>query len=158
MAAAVNATGVVAVYVDTGTSNALELLGYNEDSVQIQENPKRHDVHGDQNGGMPGIPIEVQNLGEEHIISLNLSNFDWAIWTKVQSGIYGGTEGTVATIGAFLSTASFRLVLNSATKPRNYLSAFPITKSLPMGTKATIMVVQFRALPVSGVLFNETVA
>jgi hypothetical protein len=156
MAIAINALGACNIKVDTGTSNALEQLGYNEDSVGIQENPKRHDVHSDQNGGTPGIPIEVQNLGEEHMVTLNLSNFDWSIWQKIQAGTYGTTEGTVGTIGAFLSTNGFRLLLDSTSNPRNYLNAHPITKSVPMGTKASIIVIQFRCLPVAGVLFNAT--
>lgn len=156
MAIAVNAAGVGLVKVDTGASNALEDLGYNEDSIPIQENRKLHDVHSDQNGGPQGVPIEVQNLGEEHIVTLNLSNFDLAIWAKIQAGYYGETEGETGTIGGFMTSNGFRLVIETTSNPRNYLNAFPITKTIPLGTKASIYVVQFRCLPVNGVLFNST--
>jgi hypothetical protein len=157
MAIAVNALGPGRVSVDTGASNALEVLGWNEDSIQVQENRKIHEVHSDQNGGTPGIPIELQNLGEEHVVSLNLSNFDWDVWERIQAGYYGATMGTLGTIGGFMSSNGFRMVLETTTFPRNYLFATPLTKTVPMGSKATIIAIQFRCLPAGGVIWDETI-
>lgn len=149
MAIAVHALGRCQILVDTGTSNALETLGYSEDQVTVEERVFRADVHSDEYGGPEGPPIDVQYLGEIHYITMSLVNFDIAVYKKVQPKVYGGTYGESVNPGSLMGAdgLSFRLLLKplttpfgtpTANEPRNYLLAFPFTNvRWAMGTKAT---------------------
>ncbi|MEK9809999.1 MAG: hypothetical protein VW362_06095 [Candidatus Nanopelagicales bacterium] len=149
MATAVHALGKCQILVDTGASNALELLGYSEDQVTIEERVFRHDIHSDEYGGGEGPPIDVQYLGEVHYITMSLVNYDIAIYKKIQPKIYGGSLGVSPNPGSLMGEGSlaFRLLLKpitdpygvpTANEPRNYLLAFPFSSvRWAMGTKAT---------------------
>src|SRR6185436_21084756 len=113
MATAVQVPGPCEVQLDTGTSHALESLGWSINGVEIQEDVKHLDVPGDQNGGDEGIPIDVQYLGEMHIVRMEMSKWDSAVADKGLAKTYGGTAGTMSTPGTLMSTVPYRLLLKS---------------------------------------------
>lgn len=167
MAIAIHALGKCQILVNTGTSNALEVLGYSEDQVQIEERVFRHDVHSDELGGPEGPPINVQKLGEIHSVSFSLINFDLAVYKKVAAKVHGGTYGEEVQSGTLMAANAFRLLLKpliivggapTENEPRNYLAAFPFTGvQWRMGTKATAAPMVWECHQVSGVYFNDTI-
>lgn len=169
MAHAVHALGKCQILVDTGTSNALESLGFSEDQVTIEERVFRHDIHSDEYGGPEGPPIDVQYLGEVHYITMSLVNFDIAIYKKIQAKIYGGTLGVSQNPGTLMGGESkaWRLLLKpitdpygtpTANEPRNYLLAFPFTNvRWAMGTKATRVPMVWEAHATEDVADSNTV-
>lgn len=164
MAAAVNIPGPCEVLVDTGTSNALETLGWTVNGAQVEQIDYRHEVKGDQNGGDEGSPIEVQHLGFIHRVTLELSKYDEAIMSKLQATVYGGTEGTRSAMGLPLSSNSFRLLLKpalsgttTAQAVRNYPIAMLKQPAHVVGTKATQKRMTFECHPnSSSVVYNKT--
>jgi|DEB0MinimDraft_6_1074348.scaffolds.fasta_scaffold26249_3 hypothetical protein len=157
--------GPCLIKVDTGTSNALEDLGYTADGVRLEERKFHGNVPTDLNGGPEGPPGDVQYFGELHIVQFTLTKFDDAILSKVAPGVYGGTYGTLPNSGTFMSSNAFRLLLypddyaSGSNNPRNYPIAFPRGSiSFNKGTK-------FRGVQMSwechqnsstGVIFNTT--
>jgi hypothetical protein len=161
MAVAYEMKGPVAIKVDTGATNALELLGYSEDGVMIDDQVFREDIKCDLRGGQAGPPDEVQYFGAIHLIQFTLVKFDAAVLAKVLAHVYGQTAGTVADPGTFLSDNGFRLLLHSTSVPRNYLLAAPWRgMKIPAGTRATRipMTWEAHAVDVSGTmtLYNAT--
>lgn len=163
MALGIQALGACAIKVDTGSSHALETLGYSDDGVQIEEHGMFHDIPGDQNGGEGGVPIEKQFLGEQHFVRFTLTKYDAAVLAKVQSRVYGGTPGTMSTPGTLMSANSYRLLLytaqvSSASTSRNYLVAMPIDViSHNRGTKATRYSMSWVCYPnANNVIWNTT--
>lgn len=163
MAVQVVAFGACALKVDTGTSHALETLGYSDDGVQIEEHGMFYDIPGDQNGGEGGVPIEKQFLGEQHFIRATLTKYDPAIVAKLTARVYGGTAGTMATPGTLMSSNCYRLLLYTAqvasvSTSRNYLIAIPIDViAHNRGAKASRYSVSFVCYPnSSSVIWNTT--
>lgn len=159
MAIAVIVDGPAAISVGTGSADALEALGYTEDGARVIEETLTIDVPGDQNGGPEGIPIDVQYLGEIHIVDLLLTKWDTAIEAKLAPKIKGGTAGQVGTAGLLYAgdSKSFRLLINTTNRPRNYLAAIPMGGwDVNKGTKYSRRLLRFRCLPVSGVIYNTT--
>ena len=162
MAIAVHSLGKCQILVDTGTSNALEELGYSTDQVTTQQQRFEHKIHSDENGGPEGIEIDVQDLGFMEIISFELVKFDYAVYEKLVAGYYGQTAGTTGTTGQFLSAGSFRLLLKpnpaSANSPRNYGISVPWNRNdWAAGVKASRIPMVWRAYPnSSGVVWNST--
>jgi hypothetical protein len=161
MAIAITSLGKCQILVDTGSSNALEELGYSTDQVTTQQQRFEHPIHSDENGGPEGIPIDIQDLGFIEIVNFELVNFDYAVYEKIAAGYYGQTAGTVGTIGKFLTAGEFRLLLKpnpaATTKPHNYLAAVPWNRNdWAAGVKASRIPMVWRCYPVSGVVWNTT--
>ena len=167
MAISVQFDGPCKISVGTGDDNALEVLGYSIDGVQIQEVSRTADVPGDQNGGTEGPPIDVQFFGQIHEVSFDLSKFDLAILNKLRPVVKGGTAGTVSQPGTLLSGNSFRLLLAPdnvdangdavINNPRNYLIAIPREPiTINKGTKFTRVRMSFQCHAASGVIYNAT--
>lgn len=164
MTVQVNVAGVNTVSVDTGTSNALEALGVPLDTPSITDRSFELDVHGDAHGGPDGPPIDVQFLGRVIDVRIEFSTYDRAVLNKIYSRLNGGSgdETTVATadIGDlyFQESRSFRVLINNANDPRNYLRCiFRNPIEVGVGTKFSRLVIDFTAYRnASGVLYNTT--
>lgn len=158
MAISVVVPGPALVRTGTGTSSALEDLGYSINGVEIDEEPLVIPVPGDQNGGDQGIPIDEQYLGEVHFIRMELTKLDAAVVAKIGAKVLGGTTGEIATIGSLYAAGSlmYRVLLSGTTVTRNYLACRPTRISAPYGSKYLRQTIEFIARPVSGVLYNST--
>lgn len=141
MAVAVQVAGLVTIQVDTGTSHALETLGYSINGVDIEENIFTLDVHGDEHGGDAGPPIDIQYLGQVDTVRMELSKWDEAVLDKIRSRLWNAGF-TAPLAGQVLSTNigalffggafSFRLALDAANSgfDRDYIKVVfrePIT-------------------------------
>jgi len=150
--------GAVAISI-AEPGGPLESLGYSENGVEITEQIFTGDVHGDQNGGDQGPPIEVQYFGEVHTIRLTLTSWDEAVLNKIRKLTAAATIGVNLTPGTLLlETHSFRLLLNSTNRPRNYLRVlFREAREINKGTKHSKAVLVGTAYKnASGVLYNTT--
>lgn len=145
MAVEIHVPGATLIQVGTGSAAALEDLGYTVNGVDIEEQNFYIDVHGDEHGGDAGPPIDIQWVGQLHILRMTLSKFDKTILDKIRPGLRGKVLGEVlaADIGSliFAGGFSYRVVLNSLTTAheRDYLQCVfrdPITANL--GTKHQI--------------------
>lgn len=159
MAEIVVVDGPAVIKVGTGTASALETLGYTEDGAQIQENIFSIDVPGDQNGGPEGPPIDIQYLGEFHIVRLNLTKWDVAIEAKCSPRLLGGTAGAVGTPGTLWHAESkfYRLLIHTTSRPRNYLAAIPRgVFELNKGTKFSRRIMEWWCYASAGTIYNST--
>ena len=162
MATAVQVAGVTTVSVGTGAADALETLGKSRNGVIVRKDAFWLNVPGDDNGGDDGPPIEIQMLGEIAIVRLELTKFDSAILTKVAARLKGGTEGSApATVGSlvFSNNYFYRLLLNNANDPINFLRAVPRgAYEKNRGTKYQTAVLEFEChRNDSGVLHNAVI-
>lgn len=158
MAEIVVVPGPCHVYVDTGSSHALEALGYSINGVEIAEEPFYLNVPGDQNGGDDGPPIDVQYLGEINRVRMELSKWDPSIAAKCLAKIYGGTAGVVGTPGTLMAANAFRLVLSSTLYPRNYKLAFLRNQiETQRGTKFARLVLEWECHGSSNTIYDTTV-
>lgn len=164
MAIGIQVAGACLLKVDTGTTHALESLGYSENGVRVEEEAFHSNVPGDQNGGDEGPPIDVQYFGEIHRVRLELSSWDSAVVDKILSKLYGGTAGVLGAAGSLMGAGGFyyRLLLLSTNLPRNYLRAFPRGQPVEInkGTKYSRLVLNFEchANTVAGTVYNATTA
>lgn len=138
MAEIVQVPGPCEILVGTGSTAALEHLGWTVGGAEIEEQVKLAEVFGDQNGGEEGLPIEWQHLGCMDVVTLEFSKLDFTVAQKVSQRInpglssYGGTiaAGTSPTPGTLIlaTTSYYRLLLNptNSTFIRNYLIGIPI--------------------------------
>ncbi len=164
MASAIQVPGACQILVDTGSSHALEELGYSENGVFISEEMFMSDVPGDQNGGEEGPPIDVQYFGEIHRVRMELSKWDSAVAAKVLPVLYGGTEGVAGTPGTLIAagTLYYRLLLKTTNLPRNYLRAFlrGQPKEINTGTKYSRLVLNWEChangIGGGGTIYNTT--
>lgn len=161
MAAAIVVAGLSTIKIAAPASGSLETLGYSENGVEFVENVMTLPVHGDENGGDAGPPIDVQYMGEWHQVRILLTKYDEAVIDKVRAGLAGGTAGTPGTAGTLYlaGTSAWRLLIHSVTDPRNYLHAiFDMPKELNKGTKHSKALIVARCFKnAAGVIYNETV-
>src|SRR5947208_189925 len=124
MTTQINVDGVAIVKACT-TGGTLAEMGRTNNGVRITEHLFTGDVHGDDNGGEEGPPIDVQYFGEIHVVRMELTKYDEAEVNKVRAGLAGGTAGTIGTSGSLYVQGStyWRLLINSTNRPRNYLGA-----------------------------------
>jgi len=144
MAVAINVAGLASVYVDTGGSNALELLGYTRNGVDITDNGYFLDVHTDVDGGDDGPPTDVQYLGGTITIRMEFTKYDDAIRAKIDTRLYGGTSGVNGAVGSLMrgGAKTYRLVINTPTTPYNFpIVIFRDPYELNKGTKFSTLVV-----------------
>lgn len=152
MADQINVSGITPIYVqfrDTdGTwTGALSKLGESLDMVDVEERIFTHNVPGDRYGGPQGPPIEQQFLGEIHVVRMELSRWDPAIFDQIRKrgcrdGLGSHASGEIGRL--MLQNRSMRLLLNSATRPVNYPTAIPNSSiQYGKGTKFSSVSLQF---------------
>lgn len=160
MAETINVAGLAAIKVDTGSVNALELLGYTRNGAEASFQAFMHDVHTDLDGGDDGPPSDMQELGQIATIRLELTKYDAAVLAKVECRQYGGTAGTVATPGALMfgGSKSYRLLIHSPTAPLNFPRVvFREPIEINKGTKfSTLILIGTAYKNASAVLYNTT--
>lgn len=169
MTIAVNIFGAAKCYLGSNTtlatvgdSGVWEYIGYTVNGVDIQQVDFSSNVPGDQNGGPEGPPIDIQQFGEIHYVTLRLNTFDTAVVNKIKSRIRGATYGNTVTPGtlSFAGEKYFNLHIQSAQTSGNrvcYPFAIPrgaITDNL--STKYRTATVTFECHASSGVLLNTT--
>jgi hypothetical protein len=118
-------------------------------------------VPGDQNGGTEGPPIDVQNFGLIHRVTLELSKYDQDVVAKLERRVNNST-GFYSGDLIIARTHYFRLLLHgirdaSTTFARNYLYTMvrePI--SFNAGSKFSTLRISFECHYQSGTLFNTT--
>src|SRR5690606_1091547 len=122
--------------------------------VEITEQAFMYDVHGDEQGGDVGPPIDIQYMGEVHAIRATMTKYDEDVLNKVRVRLRGGTVGRTGTPGSLLFAGNlfYRLLINSPLRPRNYprvvfREAFEVNK----GTKHSKAVVIAHAYTTMGV-------
>lgn len=157
MALTVNVGGPVLVSVGSGSGGALEELGYTVDGVRISETVFTGDVPSDERGGSEGPPIEVQQFGITHRITLELSRFDQAVMVKIALRARSGSFAAGDLV--FSNSNEFRVLLEGANFVRNYLYCTPREPiELNAGSKFTRTSVSFEAHYQGdpAVLYNST--
>lgn len=168
MAEAFQIPGPCGVYVDTGSSNALEFLGYTADGVDGSSEELVHETPVDSLGGQGGIPGEIQFLGFIDTLSFDLTKYDSAVFEKMIAFLYGATAGSQTTsvssveqsnIGVPKSANSFRLLLKPSLRGtvqtnhvRNYKIAMLKSCRAVTGTKAKRQKMTFRCYPNSSLV------
>ena len=162
MAATVQLFGTTQIGISLATSGSIALLGLSINGVEIEEQSFSEDIHGDQNGGEAGPPIEVVQHGEMHRIRMTLSKWDQTVANLIRANISGGSAGVPAPAGSllFAGGSAFRLLLNNASYPRNYpiVAFFKEPRSINMGSRASQLVLVGTAYKNgSGVLWDSTI-
>lgn len=103
MTVSVHVPGSALIKTGTGSSAALESLGYTVDGVDIQEKEFVIDVKSDRYGGSQGPSIDVQLLGLGAELRMELVEIDLEVFVKLQSRLPtksgGQTMGVVPTPG-----------------------------------------------------------
>lgn len=160
MALAIQLGGLATIKVCT-TGGSLATLGYTINGAEITEDIMTEMVHGDENGGESGPPIDIQYMGEVHTIRLTLTKYDETVLNTIRAGLAGGTAGTPGTSGSlyFQGTAYWRLLIHSVNTPRNYLCAvFTEAKEVNLGTKHSKAIVTAKCYRASAgaVMYNAT--
>lgn len=154
---------IVPVYCGAGlvkvnTGSGIASLGYSANGVDITEHTHWNDIHGDQNGGDEGSPIDIQFLGQQHTIRVDLTSYDEAVLDTLRA--LGGTAGTPITPGTLMFTESkaIRLIILTTSYPRNYPRAV-VREAIDVnkGVKNSLPKLVFEAYKDgSGVLWNTT--
>lgn len=161
MPATINVDGPAVVQVDTGTSHALETLGYTRDGVEVRFEGHFVDVPGDENGGEAGPPIDVQYMGERAIIRLELTKYDAIVAGKIAARVWGETSGVPADAGTlfFGSGKAFRVLINTTERPYNFPRCIPREPiEVNKGTRFSRLIIVFEAhKDATGVLYNDTI-
>lgn len=155
-----NVAGAVQVWVGTGTSAALEFLGYTINGVEMEELTFMSNVPSDRAGGTEGPPVDVQHMGDLHYIRLELGQFYESILAKIRARLNGATEASSHTPGTLLACGGYyyRLLLWGPNYTRNYLAAIPRGAiRMNAGTQFSRAMVEFEChRNSSGVLWNTT--
>jgi len=152
--------GPAIIKIAAPASGTLDTLGYTENGAEVSENVMTLDVRGDENGGDAGPPIDIQYMGEWHLVRCLLTKYDEAIADKIRAGVAGGTAGTPGTSGSLYLAGllGWRLLIHSTNFPRNYLHAiFDQPKEVNRGTKHSRLLISARCLKnAAGVIYNAT--
>ena len=161
MAIQYHVAGAALIRVDTGASHALEDLGYTRDSAEIRFEGRFEELHSDDVGGEQGPPGDLNYLGEDATVRLELVRWDAAVADKLVTRLYDGTAGQPGPPGTLLlqDAKSFRLLVHSQATPMNFprailFGAIEINK----GERHSRLVLEFRCLkdPTSGKLYDAT--
>jgi len=151
--------GPVNVYVAGPANGTLLDLGYTENGVEVHEQPYFYDVHGDENGGDSGPPIDTQYMGEVHVIRMTLTKFNPVTARAIKVRVAGSTPGTPATPGTVMFQAGkeYRLVLDCF-DGRNYTRVvFREPIEINKGTKhSKLLIVGTAYKDATGVIYNTT--
>ena len=154
--------GPLQVWVDTGSSNALEFLGWTTNGASIEQTAFQTPVFSDENGGEQGQPVDYQLFGNQHRVSLELSKFQSAVLAKLDARYNPAVDAGDIGVGMLLNCTSgkFRLLLWAPNFVRNYPNSYvlePIEQS-PIGSQYTRARCSFTCNKIGGVLFNTTFA
>lgn len=168
--------GPTNIQVGTGTSGALEFLGFTEDNVRVSPNARFEEVRADYAGTQ--LPADLSFQGFEAYITADLSSYNEGILAKVMARLNGLTEGLIAAnqIGTlvFQEGFAFRLLLKCMYSAKagyetmrpayNFLTAVPFDSfDVSLNTRTKRPRVVFRALAVinktnlTGTLYNSDV-
>lgn len=133
MAEAIQVPGAVHILIAI-PGQTLAGLGWSNNGVSIIEEKFHENVHGDQNGGDGGPPIDIQYYGEIHRIRLELITFDEAVKKALLAVVSNGTPGIRPEPGTLMlaSGSYFRCLLRprafeingDVTHLRNYPRCF----------------------------------
>ena len=149
------------IQIASPASGVLESLGYTMNGGEITERLFPYNVHSDENGGDAGPPVDIQYMGEMHIIRLLLTRYDEVVINKIRAGLAGGTAGTPGAAGSlyFQELKAWRLLINTINRPRNYTRVvFTEPKELNKGTKhSQALVVAHAYKDANGVLYNSVI-
>jgi hypothetical protein len=160
MAAAPQVFGPAEIKVGTGSSGALESLGFTRQGAEIRSQGFFIDVPGDQNGGDQGPPIEVQYLGEILRVRAELTKWDEAVAAKVRSRLAAGTEGSPGTPGTLMfgDSKTIRVLIAPTTGAVNCPRCFIRGEwEMNKGTKYSTLILEFEAhKDANGVLYNAS--
>lgn len=83
MAAQIFVPGLIKVSVAPASGSPLQTLGYCSDGVHIREELRLRPVYGDEGGGAEGVPVDIQYLGQYHILRFELYRFEGAVLESV---------------------------------------------------------------------------
>jgi hypothetical protein len=148
MAVQVQITGYSQIKIQVA-DNTLLSLGEVQDMVEIEERPFYYDVYGDRHGGPQGPPIDTQYLGEVHVITMELSQWDATTLDILRQRRAQATLGrvTLAEVGSLtFQNRHTRLIIDSTSRPRNYPLTFNREPSrFGAGSKYTGVFLQFEA-------------
>jgi hypothetical protein len=163
MAEVIHVAGPVHIqFASPEDASSLQDLGFSLSGVEITEKIHFHEVHGDENGGDHGPPIDVQYMGEVHTIRMTLTKWDEDSMAQIRAGMAGGTQGVPGAAGSlyFAGNKAWRLVLNCPNGPRNYPRViFQEPKHLNKGTKhSQALIVATAHKNGSGVLWNSSIS
>lgn len=160
MAAAVQVPGAALIKIDAQQGAGLESLGYTINGADITHETFWGNVPGDQNGGDEGPPIAIQYFGEIARVRLELSKWDSAVAAKIEARVTDKSAGVIGTAGDLLDGTGSnhcRLVIASASLPRNFLFAIPRDAiEQNRGSKFARLVLNFECHALSGTLWNTT--
>lgn len=116
--------GPVQIWISTGATLAMELLGDTRGGAVINEQAFLAEAKSDHSGGEQGPPADFQWLGEAHSIELELAQYAPAILAKMERRMNVGV--TTRTKGMMIGCAGgfFRVLLLSLNFVRNYTKVF----------------------------------
>lgn len=94
--------GPALCYVGTGSSGALELLGFSREGVDIRVQEFTREIYTDLFGGDAGPPMDMQTFGQMANLTIPLIAADRAVLTKVESRGDRTAAGQISTPGTVL--------------------------------------------------------
>lgn len=114
--------GLAAIQICLANGGTLAQLGYSINGVEIDEVSFTEDIHGDENGGEAGPPIDVQHHGDIARIRMTLSKWDETVANLIRANVAGGVAGVVPATGTLLFGGghAFRVLINTPSRPRNF--------------------------------------
>lgn len=161
-----NVACALLIKVDTGSSNALESLGYTVNGANIQERTYNEPVHSDELGGTSGPPVDIVHHGQVDIITLELTSYDPAVAAKLRlfRGIAEGLNPGFPCGLMFADSGSHRVLLKGENYTRNYLRCVLVdSNTAQIGSHASMLRLTFEAYakpigtsPVVWTMWNDT--
>ncbi len=144
MALIVQVPGLATIKV----GEALSILGYTRNGVEITHDASWLDVPGDENGGDDGPPIDVQFLGMIDRVRMELTKWDQTVADLIRARLNGATAGTAAVAGTLMfgnaKTFALQIAVAGLALPFDYPRAFP---RMPIeenrGTKFATLVIEW---------------
>lgn len=162
MAKSIQLFGLCTVRTGSGAANALEDFGYTVNGANITFDAYWLDVKGDENGGDPGPPIDIQYMGETARVRLEMNKWDEAVEDKIQrlKAAVLGQPGTAGTL-VFAGSKFFRLLLDNANHARVFnfpLAVLRDAKEINAGTRHQVLRCDFVCYknPDTGILWDRT--
>ena len=130
-----------------GVANSEAELGFTADGAQVDYLIKTIDVPSDDFGGASGGPSDVQIVGCEANVSLDLTKFDKANCEAAMSGV-GGTAGVVPELGSFMRQdgKAGQLFLDGVADDYKFPVAYVTRGGINKGTRFSTFRLQFRCL------------
>jgi hypothetical protein len=140
--------GTAFVYVGTGTSGALELLGYTEAGVDKDIKENKREIMTDLFGDM--TPQDFQDMGMVARIVAPFIAMDRTVMAKVMGRGDRTAVGQISTPGSVLGVGgyAFRVAIASpADSPWSFTKCVALSESTRLATKANPYRFEFFAWP-----------